>query len=124
MKNREKPFILLQIKMKIIWEDWKKHWVFTKIDTTWMPYERVVELYQWLQDDMEHLLVKQSEMKQKMKDNNRLVEEFKRQLNMERKELKEEIWKEIRAKQQRREEKRESKEERDKRLKEAFMKLL
>jgi hypothetical protein len=73
---------------------------------------------------MEHLLKKQSEMKKKMKDNNRLVEEFKHQLNMERKELKEEIRKEMRAKQQRHEEKHESKEERDKRLREAFMKLL
>ena len=73
---------------------------------------------------MEHLLELQSQMKKKMKDNNRLVEEFKRQLNMERKELKAEIYKEIKNKQQRRQEQRESKEERDKRLKEAFMKLL
>lgn len=110
--------------MKIIDENWKKHWIFEKIDTTWMSYERVVELYNWLQNDMEHLLELQSQMKKKMKDNNRLVEELKRQLNMERKELKAEIYQEIKNKHQRCQKQRESKEERDKRLKEAFMKLL
>lgn len=106
--------------MKYIWEDWKKHREFTKTDTTEMTVEQVRELYDRLRDYAKHLVDLQHDMKQKMKANNLELHNIKVQMSRDRKQLKKELREEMVLKKK----ERESKEEKNKRLKEEFMKLL
>jgi len=117
---KETFYTITDRKMITIWEDWKKHREFTKTNTIGMTVDQVRELYDRLREYTKHLVELQHDMKQKMKQNNTELWNLKVQLSKERKELKKEIYQEMRHWKNYNEEKA----ERDKRLKEEFMKLL
>ena len=106
--------------MLVIWEDWKKRWELWKVDLTWKSMEEIQKEYDWMYNFAKELLDKYRSRSEEYHSRNKLIQELKLQLWKERKELKEEIrnemkyWKNYS----------ENKIERDKRLKEEFMKLL
>ena len=106
--------------MLVIWEDWKKRWELSKINLTWKSMEEIQKEYDWMYNFAKELLDKYRSRSEEYHSRNKLIQELKLQLWKERKELKEEIRNEMKYWKYYSE----SKIERDKRLKEEFMKLL
>ena len=106
--------------MLVMWEDWKKHRELEKVDLTWKSMDEAIEAYNWMYYFASDLLEKYRSRSKEYHSQNKLIQELKWKLWKERRELKEEIRKEMKYWKNYSE----SKIERDKRLKEEFMKLL